>query len=264
MAGLIVVLAAVAILPTDASAASWYWWRKFDASLSVTQSASWSTASTRPCGLTGEGRWVFDARAGRPSPIRLEFLGGGYVTKGEGGYRVFDVGRHRHYALPATGTATAQVTQQPSDDPDFGCDEVPNLTDCGTRAFPRRYTGDFLLGQQPVGRLTLHVEDIRDPDELPGSTEFPCLRIDPRLPGAGRQLGLIGTDLPVRRVFRRRSVTFRGERAWRPRSYGVEIGGVLVDATLSVEVSWELRLRARGRAHAQCSYQTRRNRCPRV
>jgi hypothetical protein len=135
---------------------------------------------------------------------------------------------------------------------------VPNLSQCGTRAFPRRYTGGFLEGQAPVGRMTLHIEDIRDPDELLGSGEIPCLRIDPRLPGAGFQLNVIGTDLTVRRVFRRRSVTFR------PREYGVDVGGVSVSARLSVVLAWELKLRARGRARQQCRYETRRNRCPRL
>ena len=264
MAGLIVLFAALATPPSDASAASWYWSRKFDASLSVTQTATWTTASPRPCGFTGQGRWVFDARAASPSRVRVEYLGGGYVTRGEGGYRVFDIGRARHYALPATGTATAELVQQPSDDPEVTCDEVPNMSQCGTRPFPRRYTGGFLEGQAPVGRLTLHIEDIRDPDELPGSGEIPCLRIDPRLPGAGFQLDVIGTDLPVRRVFRRRSVTFRGERTFRPREYGVEVGGVGVSARLGVVLAWELKLRARGRARQQCSYETPRNRCPRL
>jgi hypothetical protein len=264
LAGLIVLLVAMASLPSEAAAASWWWSRKFDARLSVTQTANWTTASSRPCGLNGQGRWVFDARPATPSPIRLEFLGGGYVARGEGGYRVFDVGRSRHSALPSTGTASAAVVQQPSGDPDAPCDEVPNLSQCGTRPFPRRYTGGFLEGQAPVGRLTLHIEDIRDPDELPGSGEIPCLRIDPRLPGAGFQLDVVGTDLPVRRVFRRRSVTFRGERSFRPREYGVDIGGVSVSARLSVVLAWELKLRARGRTRQQCSYATRRNPCPRL
>lgn len=251
-------------MPSHASAASWYWSRAFDASLSVTQTATWTTASSRPCGLTGQGRWAFDGRAVSPSRVRVEYLGGGYVTRGDGGYRVFDVGRGRHDALPATATATAEVAQQPSDDPATPCDEVPDLSQCGTRPFPRRYTGGSLLGQAPVGRLTLHIEDIRDPDELPGLGEITCLRIDPRLPGAGFQLNVIGTDLPVRRVFRRRSVVFRGERTFRSREYGVDVGGVPVNARLGVVLAWELRLRARGPVRQQCSYETRRNPCPRL
>src|SRR5919108_5590943 len=214
VAGLIVVLAALAIPPADASAASWYWWRKFEASLTVTQTAGWTTTASRPCELTGQGSWVFDARTPKPSAVRVEFLGGGYVTKGEDGYRIFDVGRGRHYALRATGTATADVVQLPSDDPETPCYRVPDLSQCGTRVFPRRYTGNFYEGQQPVGRLTMHIEDIADADDLPGSGESPCLQFDPRLLGAGRQLDIVGTDIPVKRVFRRRLVTFRGARTF--------------------------------------------------
>jgi hypothetical protein len=264
LGGLIVVLAVFAGLPAEASAASWFWWRTFDATLSVTQTATWTTTSARPCGLSGQGQWVFDARPATPTRVEVQFLGGGYVTKGEGGYRVFDVGRRYHSALPASGTATAAVTQQPSDDPTAPCDEVPNLSQCGTRTFPRRYTGGSLLGRPRVGRMTLHIEAIPDPDELPGSGEIPCLRIDPRLPGAGFQLDLVGTDLPVKRVFRRRTVTFRGERSYREREYGVDVGGISVSARLKTVLAWELTLRAAGRARQQCSYETRRNRCPRL
>jgi hypothetical protein len=262
----VVLLAGLATAAQDATAASWWWSRKYVASLRVTQAATWQTVSARPCEVTGSGSWEFRAAPTRPVPVRVEYFGGGYVTRGEGGYRVTDAGRRRHYALPATGTATADVVQQPSGDPDSGCDAPPDLTRCGTWRFPRPYTGGFLEGRVRVGRLALHIEDIRDPDEqpLPSPEATPCLRIDPRLPGAGSQLDVLGTALPVRSVFRRRTVVFRGERRYRPRRYGVEVGGVGVDAELSVRLSWELRLRAAGRARQQCSYETRRNRCPRL
>jgi hypothetical protein len=264
LAGLILVLAASAALPAEASAASWFWWRKYDATLSLTQTATWTTASTRPCGLNGQGQWVFDARPAAPVRMELQFLGGGYFAKGEGGYRVFDVGRRRYDTLPATGTATAAVTQNPSDDPESPCDEVPNLSQCGTRAFPRRFTGASLVSPARSARMTFHIEAIPDPDELPGSGETPCLRIDPRLPGAGFQLDLAGTKIAPRTVFRRRSVTIRGERTFRERGYGIDIGNVPVNGRLSVVLEWELKLRAAGRARQQCSYETRRNRCPRL
>ena len=263
MAGLVLLLAAFAALPAEASAASWFWSRKFDATLSVTQTATWTTASTRPCGLTGQGEWVFDARTARPQRVEVQFLGGGYVAKGEGGYRVFYRGRGNHSRLPNTGTPSAVVTQNPSDDPTLPCDDVPNLSQCGTRAFRPRFTA-FLEGQRPVGRMTMHIEGIPDPDELPGSGETPCLRIDPRLPGAGFQLDLVGTDIAPIRVFRRRSTTFRGVRTYRERGYGVDVGNAPVNARLTTVLEWELKLRAAGRARQQCSYETRRNRCPRL
>jgi hypothetical protein len=259
-----VLLAATTGLPAGASAASWWWSRKFEASLRVTHTAVWQSPSARPCDVMGTASWEFDAHQTRGVPVRVEFFGGGYVTRGEGGYRVTDAGRRRHYALPAIGTASADVVQQPTGDPDYPCDAQPDLSRCATRAFPQRYTGGFLDGQIRVGRLGLHIEDLRSPDDLPSSPNtIPCVSFVGELPG-WRQTDILGTDHPVRRVFRSRIVVFRGERRYRPRRWGIEVGGIAGTGSLNVTLSWELRLRAAGRLRQQCSYETPGNRCPRL